>query len=216
MIPLIATIKLASFFVWTLYGGIWRYAGTPESTRVVAASCTASVGVGIGAALVPGGASISFALLTLDWMLTTMAVGGRRLLPRALRHYRSRQGVPERRILIAGAGPDAVFAFRCLRQQLSRSSSIVGFLDSTRARLRLKGLPVVSSMTDVSADMLVVPALPRSSFSAPTDEHRAIFSACKKNNVTFCWMMTTLASSPSDLPSKQSEPARVPAEAVNS
>lgn len=191
-VPVLAAIKLAIFLAWDLYRGVWAHAGTPEAVRGVAASSTASVGVVVGTALLPGVAPLSVALALLDWMLATAAVGGRRLCPRALRHYQNRQNPPERCLLIAGADTEGVFALRCLRQQLPPSCSVVGFLDPASAGLHVQGLPVVASLDGLPADVLVVPTN-RSHSSPPTTEQEALLDDCKDMDISCFWMATTLA-----------------------
>lgn len=149
-LPGIIGVKVGVFYVFGLYHGIWRHAGTPEIARLVGASVVASLLTGTGMALfydVP----VSTSVVVLDWMLTTAAIGGVRFAFRGLRQYFAAQRHVGRSVLIYGTGANAQLALRHFRQDVDRGRTPVGFVadDPARAGLRVQGLRVMGGLDDL-------------------------------------------------------------------
>jgi UDP-GlcNAc:undecaprenyl-phosphate GlcNAc-1-phosphate transferase len=143
-LPSVVAWKIAVFYVFRLYHGIWRHAGTPEFVRVLGASGIASGGLSAGLLVAFGTDAVSLSVLILDWMLTTGAVTGIRFGFRGLRQYFASHRSTGRRVLIAGTNSGSVLALRYLRQN-DVDRTAVGFLDgpTERTGLRLQGLRVL-------------------------------------------------------------------------
>jgi UDP-GlcNAc:undecaprenyl-phosphate GlcNAc-1-phosphate transferase len=186
-LPAVVALKVAVFYFFRLYHGIWRHAGTPEFVRVLGASATASGLLGAGLLLVFGFDAVSFSVLILDWMLTTGAVTGIRFGFRGLRQYFASHRSVGRRVLIVGTDSASVLALRYLRQSdIDRTA--VGFLDSSSQRkgLRLQGLRVLGTPQEIKAilercdvDEVIFP--PDSSLPAP--DRRRIRAVCRDQDV---------------------------------
>lgn len=163
-LPAVAAAKVLMFYVFGLYHGVWRHAGTPEVVRVLKASAAASVVSGVGLAVTFGLGRVSVALLVVDWLIATAAVGGLRFGFRALRQYFAAQRDEGRRVLLYGSTSQGLLALRHLRR--SEDLAVVGFLDDDPDRhgLRTQGLEVMGGPADLddlasvhSIDELVVP-----------------------------------------------------------
>jgi FlaA1/EpsC-like NDP-sugar epimerase len=101
-LPWLMAIRGLVFVPFGLYGGLWRYAGIWDLTRIVLAVCTSSLLLHLlvyrelGPGLYPRG------IVVIDTLLLVCALGGMRLLRRMVPYvFRSRRG---RRVLISGAG----------------------------------------------------------------------------------------------------------------
>lgn len=160
VLPAIVVFKIAVFYVFGLYHGIWRHAGTPEAVRLIKASTLASLGTFVGLVSIYGSQTISVAMLVLDWMIVTGAVGGTRFGFRALRQYFAAQRGGGYRVLLYGSDDQALLVLRHLRQRKDRT--VVGLLENEEARhgLRMQGVTVLGD----------VGALPRIVRSTQADE----------------------------------------------
>ncbi|MFO8098644.1 MAG: hypothetical protein R6T83_03365 [Salinibacter sp.] len=158
-LPALAATKVAVFYLFGLYHGIWRHAGTPEVVRVVKASTAASGASAVGLALVFGMEGVPLALLVIDWLLVTAAVGGLRFGFRALRQYFAAQREAGRRVLVYGNVTESLLALRHLRGATDRT--VVGFLDDNPDRhgLRTQGVPVLGGPEDLSTIVEAHPAV---------------------------------------------------------
>jgi UDP-GlcNAc:undecaprenyl-phosphate GlcNAc-1-phosphate transferase len=144
-LPGLVVLKVTVFYVFGLYHGVWRHAGTPEVVRLVKASALASVLAFGGLAVGFGVDALSVSVLILDWMLATGAVGGTRFGFRALRQYFAAQRDAGRRVLVYGSTDHSLLVLRHLRQRMDRT--VVGLLDRRAARhgLQVQGVQVLGS-----------------------------------------------------------------------
>lgn len=144
-LPWIVVLKVGVFYVFGLYHGVWRHAGTPEVVRLIKASTLASVLMLAGLVGVFGVASISLSVLILDWMIATGTVGATRFGFRALRQYFAARRDGGQRVLVYGSGDHGLLVLRHLRQRLDRT--VVGLLDpdTNTHGLRVQGVEVLGS-----------------------------------------------------------------------
>jgi UDP-GlcNAc:undecaprenyl-phosphate GlcNAc-1-phosphate transferase len=149
-LPAVIALKVGVFYVFRLYHGIWRHAGTPEMVRLVGASTVASGLTCVGLVAVFGPERLSTSVLILDWLLSTIAVGSVRFGFRGLRQYFASHRSVGRRVLIVGTGPESVLVLRYLRQSDDLHRTAVGFIDEDRQKgLRLQGLLVLGGPDDL-------------------------------------------------------------------
>ncbi len=150
-LPAVIGAKLLVFYAFGLYEGIWRHAGTPEVVRLALASGTASVVVGVGLVMVKGPAALAPSIFILDWLVTTIGIGGARFAFRALRQYVAAHRDGGRRVLIYGSDPDGILLLRHLRQHPELGRTAVGLLDENSARhgYRMQGIQVLGGPDDL-------------------------------------------------------------------
>jgi len=142
-LPAIVVLKVAVFYVFGLYHGVWRHAGTPEVVRLLKASTLASGLVLAGLLGTYGPDSVSLSASILDWMIATGAVGGTRFGFRALRQYFAARREDGARVLVYGSTDQSLLVVRHLRRRSDRS--VVGLIDDDPGRhgLRVQGVKVV-------------------------------------------------------------------------
>ncbi len=150
-LPAVIGAKLLVFYAFGLYEGIWRHAGTPEVVRLAGASGTASVVVGVGLVTLKGPAALTPSIFILDWLVTTVGIGGARFAFRVLRQYVAAHRDGGRRVLIYGSDPDGILLLRHLRQHPELGRTVVGLLDENLARhgYRVQGIQVLGGPDDL-------------------------------------------------------------------
>ena len=148
VIPAVMAVKVVVFYVFHLYSGIWRYAGTPEILRLVLASTAASLVVATGIGSVYGIGVVSVSVLVIDWMITTGVIAGVRFGFRGLRQYFASMGQQGRRVVIVGTDESSLLALRHLRETPDIHRHVVGLIDQEgqHTGLRVQGVTVLGTV----------------------------------------------------------------------
>ncbi|PQJ35046.1 hypothetical protein BSZ35_10985 [Salinibacter sp. 10B] len=149
-LPWIVVLKIGVFYLFGLYHGVWRHAGTPEVVRLVKASTLASAGTLGGVFVLYGPETVSLSALILDWIIATGLVGATRFGFRALRQYFAVQRGGGRHVLIYGSTDPSLLVLRHLRHRMDRT--VVGLLDDDPSQhaLQVQGVEVLGSTEDLS------------------------------------------------------------------
>ena len=200
VVPLLIGVRLPLFYLFGLYGRVWRYASINELLSIVMAVFSSSVIVGFvtfGLAF-PIGLVKWFprSLLVIDFLLSIPLSGGIRLGLRLLstRGIGGRAGELKRpsdtqkRVFIIGAGDAGAIIARELRDNPGLGILPIGFVDDDERKLgmRIHGLKVLGTREDISdliaqeaVDEIIV-AMP----TAPGKEIREIMKICQQGGVT--------------------------------
>jgi len=151
VLPAVIGAKLVVFYAFGLYEGIWRHAGTPEVLRLIGGSVAASVLVGAGLFFLANAGTNLLSVLTIDWVFTTVGIGGARFGFRALRQYLAARSPSRGRAFVFGSGAEAMLLLRHLRHHPELNRSVVGFLDEERDRhgYRVQGIEVLGGLEDL-------------------------------------------------------------------
>ncbi len=146
-LPLVVAAKVVVFYAMGLYRGIWRHAGTPELVRLVGATALAVGATAVVGISLHGTAAVSVAVLCIDWMTVTLAVGGVRFGFRGLRQYLASHRERGRRALLYGAGDAGVLLLRELRRNPGLGYTPVAFIDDDPLKQgqSVQGLPVAGT-----------------------------------------------------------------------
>ncbi|MEW6335103.1 MAG: nucleoside-diphosphate sugar epimerase/dehydratase [Thermodesulfobacteriota bacterium] len=193
----IIPLKLAIFYLFGLYRGMWRYTSTGDFWRLLQASATATLLI-LSFIFVffrfEGG--YSRAIFVMDGGLTFLLTGGLRMFIRTfyLRMDRSGQAaaVPtaqRKRILIVGAGSAGEKTLREIIENDHLPYLVVGFIDEDRKKhgRSIHGIPVLGSLGDMARiieaqgirEILI--AIP----SATGDQMRRVVEACKLCQIAY-------------------------------
>jgi UDP-GlcNAc:undecaprenyl-phosphate GlcNAc-1-phosphate transferase len=184
-LPAVVVVKIAIFYAFGLYHGVWRHAGTPELVRLLKASTLASLVTLAGLLAVYGAEGMSLSVVILDWMIVTGGVGSTRFGFRALRQYFAAQRDDGRRVLVYGSGDQGLLVVRHLRQRVDRT--VVGLLDEDPERhsLQVQGVQVLGDQeallnltAEYDIDEVIVPLEGTSQ-----EERRQIAQHCEKAGV---------------------------------
>lgn len=165
-LPYAILIKVGIFWMFHLYRGIWRYAGTPEVVRIGLATLTSSLVLfGVLYLLFPI-PPLSPAALVIDWMMTTLGVAGVRLGLRGVRQMvqvKTRHG--KRPAILYGAGDLGLISLRELRQNPDYGFWPIAFVDDDPLKqgMVVQGIRVVGNQSrlkdqvrDLDADLVLI------------------------------------------------------------
>ena len=188
-LPLAVIIYLLSFYVFKLYGRIWRYASATELIAVVMANLVGSA-VWYSISLYIG-AVLPRSLYVFTGLLLIFFIGGSRL---SLRFYSYVMNKPKYRqiqrkknkVLIIGAGDAGAMLLREIERYHIANRQVVGFIDDDKNKTGkiLLGVKVLGTRnelikiaTEKGIDEIII-AMP----SVKGKEIKAIINICKQTN----------------------------------
>lgn len=188
-LPLAVIIYLLSFYVFKLYGRIWRYASATELIAVVMANLVGSaiwysISLYIGAVL-------PRSLYVFTFLLLIFFIGGIRM---ALRFYSYVMNKPKykqmqrkkNKVLIIGAGDAGAMLLREIERYHIANRKVVGFIDDDKNKTGkiLLGVKILGTRDEIikiaaekSIDEIII-AMP----SVKGKEIKAIINICKETN----------------------------------
>lgn len=187
--PLAVAIYLISFYLFKLYGRIWRYASATELIAIVMANITASTAWYFISLYI--GAVLPRSLYVFTGLLLIFFIGGSRL---SLRFYSYVMNKPKYRqiqrkknkVLIIGAGDAGAMLLREIERYHIANRQVVGFIDDDKNKtgkilLGVKVLGTRNELVKIAADKgidEIIIAMP----SVKGKEIKAIISICKETN----------------------------------
>lgn len=150
-LPFVVVVQAASFHLFGLYRGIWRFASLPDLKRIIFAIALAAVLVPVVIALANRMASVPRSILVLQPLILLLMMGAGRFFYRAWRDgLLSIWNNTERtNVLVIGAGQEGA---SLARELASRPEwRVVGFVDDdvSRKGKRLAGLPILGSVEEL-------------------------------------------------------------------
>lgn len=186
-LPLVVVTKVTLFYLFGLYQGLWRHAGTPEVIHLARTTGIASIATFALLGAVYGFAMLSRSVFIIDWMIVTLAVGGVRFGFRGLRQYLASKRRSEHRALLYGAGDAGLLALREMRQNPDLGLTPVGFIDDDplKQEQHVQGVKVLGTGSELETlcqkhdiDLVLITAV------RMTDARRmAIWTACQEADV---------------------------------
>ena len=188
-LPLAVIIYLLSFYVFKLYGRIWRYASATELIAIVMANIAASTAWYFISLYI--GAVLPRSLYVFTGLLLIFFIGGSRL---SLRFYSYVMNKPKYRqiqrkknkVLIVGAGDAGAMLLREIERYHIANRQVVGFIDDDKNKtgkilLGVKVLGRRNELVKIAAEKgidEIIIAMP----SVKGKEIKAIISICKQTN----------------------------------
>lgn len=187
--PLTVVIYLISFYLFKLYGRIWRYASATELIAIVMANIAASTAWYFISLYI--GAVLPRSLYVFTGLLLILFIGGSRL---SLRFYSYVMNKPKYRqiqrkknkVLIVGAGDAGAMLLREIERYHIANRQVVGFIDDDKNKTGkiLLGVKVLGTRNELvkitsekGIDEIII-AMP----SVKGKEIKAIISICKQTN----------------------------------
>jgi FlaA1/EpsC-like NDP-sugar epimerase len=189
-------VKPVTFFLFGLYRRYWRYASMWDLIAVVFASSAAALvmaAIMVGLLLFDVIIELPRTVIPIDWLLTTMLIGGVRMSVRVLAEA---QGTPSmtgpdsgaKRVLVVGAGNAGVMVVREMQRNPHLGLVAVGFLDDDPVKqgktilgVKVLGrLEAVAKCATESGAQEVIIALP----TAPGTVVRGIAERCREVALT--------------------------------
>lgn len=187
--PLTVVIYLISFYLFKLYGRIWRYASATELIAIVMANIAASTAWYFISLYI--GAVLPRSLYVFTGLLLIFFIGGSRL---SLRFYSYVMNKPKYRqiqrkknkVLIIGAGDAGAMLLREIERYHIANRQVVGFIDDDKNKTGkiLLGVKVLGTRNELvkiasekGIDEIII-AMP----SVKGKEIKAIINICKETN----------------------------------
>ena len=187
--PLAVAIYLISFYLFKLYGRIWRYASATELIAIVMANIAASTAWYFISLYI--GAVLPRSLYVFTGLLLIFFIGGSRL---SLRFYSYIMNKPKYRqiqrkknkVLIIGAGDAGAMLLREIERYHIANRQVVGFIDDDKNKTGkiLLGVKVLGTRNELvkiasekGIDEIII-AMP----SVKGKEIKAIINICKETN----------------------------------
>ena len=192
-LPFLLAVKLAAFYAFGLYRGLWRYTGIVDLQNVLKASSAATAVIALAILFLYRFQGFSRSIFILDWGLTIFLVGGVRVAARVfttnhigdLPAFGRRKGPSRKarkRLLIIGAGDAGEKFLREILDNPRVHYQPVGFLDDDPRKKgkAIHGIPVLGAVVDIgdlpaAYDEILI-AIP----SARGDEMRRVVEACER------------------------------------
>ncbi len=145
--PWLIAIRGFTVLPFGLYGGLWRYTGVWDLSRIVLAVVTSSTLLHVFVYRQLGPAAYPRSIVIIDSLLLVCFLGGTRLLWRVVPSLVRTK--PGRRVLIVGAGDAGDMIVREMRK--SGAYEPVGFIDDDRSKLgrTIHGVKVLGTRADL-------------------------------------------------------------------
>ncbi|UCD81270.1 MAG: polysaccharide biosynthesis protein, partial [Desulfobacterales bacterium] len=206
ILPFILLAKLACFYFFDLYRGMWRYTSIADLFNIIKASTTGTLFIIAYILLRYQFIGYPRSVFLIDWCLTILFVSGFRLGVRF--YFESTSGeqtwlnvlrsiiLPLRKkipgtnnLLIIGAGDGGEKIYREIRDNAQLQYHVVGFLDDNPVKhgRKIHGIPVLGAIPDiktaatkVNADEALI-AIP----SADAQQMRRIVEYCNESGIQF-------------------------------
>ncbi|MFZ5564709.1 MAG: nucleoside-diphosphate sugar epimerase/dehydratase, partial [Thermodesulfobacteriota bacterium] len=199
ILPWVVLIKLAGFYGFDLYKGMWRYTSLSDLFNIVKASLI--TGLVIVAALLFFNRFKGFprSVFLIDALLTVLFVSGfriviriyferaagekmSRLMKNAFSQIFSRQDRNAKRVVIIGAGDCGEKIYREIVHNPSMGFRVTGFLDDnlTKVGKKIHGVPVLGTVSGVEkfVSRLSIDEIIIASPSATAGQMRTIVALC--------------------------------------
>jgi len=207
MLPFVLIAKIACFYFFDLYSGMWRYTSIADLLNIIKASVVSSLVI-ICLILFSHSRFIGFprSVFIMDWCFTVLLTSGYRL---CIRLYFERtnndktSSIPTRQVLtmffkkmaetkrlfIIGAGDGGEKIYREIHNNDRLKYTVVGFLDDdlTKVGRKIHGVPVLGRIKDikriakkVKADEALI-AIP----SATSEQMREILTHLRESGIKF-------------------------------
>jgi len=151
-LPWLIAARLACFYYFGLYQGIWRYISIKDLLAIFKAATTSSVLTILFLTLFFRFQQYSRVVFIIDWIIILFLTAGTRMLIRVLRESFLPLKQGEKKVLIFGAGDAGEMVLRELRHNKSLNSHVVGFLDDDRKKVgrRIHGVQILGTREQLS------------------------------------------------------------------
>ena len=184
----ITIIMLTSYYMFNLYGSLWRYASINELTYVVVASILGSSILGISFTVFDVLLPRSFYLLFM--MINILAIGGTRFTYRVFRRVKMVLIKDEtiKRVLVIGGGVAGAMMIKEMQNNPQIHKKAVAVIDDDRSKHKRKihGVPVLGTRQQIleiveqkRVDEIIIAMPSASKLEIKAIVHECKFTKCK-------------------------------------
>ncbi len=149
--PVILVLRIASFYYFGLYKGMWRYASIGDLIRIFKASIIGSLLFFAYVFLLYRFTVFPRSVFIIDWFVIICLIGGSRFLYRLFREFYPMKIAKRKKVLIVGAGRAGEMILREMKQNPRIGYEPVGFLDDDIAKkgMRIHDISVLGKADDL-------------------------------------------------------------------
>ena len=150
-LPLIIILKLASFYYFGLYRGLWRYISIHDLVAIFKAVSLGSILCVFSMTIIFRFEDYSRGVFVIDWLQMIILLSAVRILQRVWKEAFAALSQGEKRVLIMGAGDAGEMVLREIKNNRHLNYQPIGFLDDDPKKIgcRIHGLPVLGSRRDI-------------------------------------------------------------------
>jgi FlaA1/EpsC-like NDP-sugar epimerase len=185
---ILVTIRLATFIKFDLLHGWWQYTGVSDAANIVRVIAVGTVVFWLTMQILPIGLGFPRSLFLLEPILSGVALGGVRLISRAVAESARRDSQWEEKTLLVGAG----FAAQMVIRELSHSPGkcrIIGCVDDDESKtgVSFSGVRVLGTIAQLRSILTIHPAdeLIIAIPSASNQQMRRIVAVCNETGLKF-------------------------------
>lgn len=148
-LPLLLTIRIATFYLFGLYNRMWRYASISELLAITGAVTVSTVLIFVATLALKE--PFPRSIYIISWFLNIIFIGASRMCIRVSAHFRSVVNEKQSRVLILGAGDTGYLLAREINMSQSQKE-LVGFIDDDENKRdqRLLGVKVLGNRRELS------------------------------------------------------------------
>ena len=206
ILPWMVALKLATFYIFNLYQGMWRYTSISDLINIINAASLSSLVLIAFILFKTRFLGFSRSVFLIDWFLTVLLVAGFRISVRlfyekvstdelspttfmSLIRSFSKKKNENKKLIVIGAGYSGEKICREIRNNPSLKYSITGFLDDDPKKngRSIHGIRVIGTIDDLpvaimqtGADEILIAVT-----SADGSQMRRIVDACKAVDIPF-------------------------------
>jgi len=187
-VPVLLLVRMAAMARFNLFHGYWSYTGISDAIDVSKAVFTGSLMFFIAERWILGARSFPLSVYVIEAILTGCALGGVRMLPRALRQKAQEHSnrIDSKSVVVIGAGCGAAMLLLELPRRGYTACALVDD-DPAKARVKLHGVPVAGRLDDLPdivrrynpAELMI--AIP----SATREQMQRITECCQRTGLLF-------------------------------
>lgn len=206
ILPFVLITKLACFYFFDLYRGMWRYTSIADMINIIKASTIASLLIISSILFKTRFEGFARSVFVIDWCFTILFISAFRLSVRLyFEHFGDdkfwkvvkqifsspfiKKVSSKKRLLIIGAGDCGEKIFRELRDNARLKYNVVGFLDDNPVKIgkKIHSIPVLGCIKDIKAigKRVRVDETLIAISSAGSKQMRTIVAYCKESGIVF-------------------------------
>jgi FlaA1/EpsC-like NDP-sugar epimerase len=157
-VPLLILIRLAAIGRFHLFHGWWRYTGVSDALDIVKATALGSGIFLFVMRFLLGVVSFPRTIYILEAVLSSVLLGGVRLVSRVFMESMSAEVGPRRKVMLIGAGSAAEIIIREIHCCKNRCE-VVGCVDDDESKLgiKLQGVPVLGTVDQLPSILAMQP-----------------------------------------------------------
>jgi len=203
LLPFVLVIKIALFYYFDLYTGMWRYTSLADLVNIIkAASVSTLLIIFVILFSRMRFMGVSRSVFLIDWCFTILFVSGFRMFIRLYFEHTgegkslfdslknlTRRRIGNKNLVIIGAGDCGEIMYREIRDNALLSYNVIGFLDDNPNKFdrKIHGVPVLGKINEIRpiAKKMAIDEALIAIPSANSKQMRRIVDFCKDSEIDY-------------------------------